>query len=78
MGGHQLSHAILLRYSLALDSSAISAMALGYRHLYYATGGSKLVSDLIADDKINLTGYVAEILFVWCSGINDGASCHGI
>ena len=61
MGGHQLSHAILLRYSLALDSSAISAMALGYRHLYYATGGSKLVSDLIADDKINLTGYVAEI-----------------
>ena len=40
-----------------MDGNVESAMALGYRHLYSATGGSTLVSDLVTDDKIISTGY---------------------
>jgi len=56
-GGQQLSRAILLWHLSAMDGNVESAMALGYRHLYSATGGSTLVSDLVADDKIISTGY---------------------
>ena len=63
-GGHQLSHAMLLWHLLVIDGHGGNvelAMALGYRHLYSASNGSKLVLDLIADDKIILTRYVVAI-----------------
>jgi len=55
-GGEQLAKAILLWHVSAMDGNVESAMALGYRHLYSATGGSTLVTDL-TDDKIISTGY---------------------
>ena len=55
-GGQQLSRAILLWHLSAMDGNVESAMALGYRHLYSATGGSTLSSDLI-NDNIITAGY---------------------
>ena len=55
-GGQQLSRAILLWHLSAMDGNVESAMALGYRHLYSATGGSTLYSDLV-DDKMIASGY---------------------
>ena len=55
-GGSQLSRAIMLWHVSAMDGNVESAMALGYRHLYSATGGSTLVQDLV-DDKFISTGY---------------------
>ena len=40
---------------LAMDGNVELSMALGYRHLYSATGGYTLMSDMIADDKTILT-----------------------
>ena len=48
--------AILLWHLSAMDGNVESAMALGYRHLYSATGGSTLYSDLV-DDKMIAAGY---------------------
>jgi len=45
-GGQQLSRAILLWHLSAMDGNVESAMALGYRHLYSASGGSTQSSDL--------------------------------
>ncbi|KAL7430309.1 hypothetical protein ACHAXM_002294 [Skeletonema potamos] len=47
-GGEQLARAIMLWHISAMDGNIESAMALGYRHLYSATGGvSTSVSDVI-------------------------------
>lgn len=55
-GGEQLSRAILLWHLSAMDGNVESAMALGYRHVFSATGGSTRLSDLV-DDKMMAAGY---------------------
>ena len=55
-GGQQLSRAVLLWHLSAMDGNVESAMALGYRHLYSATGGTTRFSDL-NDDSMISTGY---------------------
>ena len=55
-GGEQLSKAIVLWHLSAMSGNVESAMALGYRHLYSATGGSTHYNDLL-DDKIITAGY---------------------
>jgi len=73
-GGEQLSRAILLWHLSAMDGNVESAMALGYRHVFSATGGSTRLSDLV-DGKLSrgllLTGKcVVYLLFVMmCVGI---------
>lgn len=47
-GGEQLARAIVLWHISAMDGNVESAMALGYRHLYSATGGvSTSLTDVI-------------------------------
>ena len=47
-GGEQLARAIMLWHISAMDGNIESAMALGYRHLYSATGGvSTSLTDVI-------------------------------
>ena len=47
-GGEQLARAIILWHISAMDGNVESAMALGYRHLYSATGGvSTSLTDVI-------------------------------
>lgn len=47
-GGEQLARAIILWHMSAMDGNVESAMALGYRHLYSATGGvSTALTDVI-------------------------------
>ncbi|KAL7455833.1 hypothetical protein ACHAWC_007347, partial [Mediolabrus comicus] len=47
-GGEQLARAIILWHVSAMDGNVESAMALGYRHLYSATGGvSTSLSDIV-------------------------------
>ena len=60
-----------------MDGNVESAMALGYHHIYSSTGGSTLLSDLIADDKIIPTGYVAEIFLSDARVLSMELSCHG-
>ena len=45
-GGEQLSRAIVLWHLSAMDGNVESAMALGFRHLYSATGGTTLSNNL--------------------------------
>ena len=44
-----------------MDGNIELAMVLCYFYLYSVASGSMLMSDLIANDRIILTGYVAEI-----------------
>ena len=47
-GGEQLARAIILWHISAMDGNVESAMALGYRHLYSATGGvSTALTDVV-------------------------------
>ena len=47
-GGEQLARALILWHISAMDGNVESAMALGYRHLYSATGGvSTSLTDVI-------------------------------
>lgn len=60
-GGEQLARAIILWHVSAMDGNVESAMALGYRHLYSATGGvstslSDIVEGRIAPKYIPSTG----------------------
>lgn len=66
-GGEQLSRAIVLWHMSAMDGNVESAMALGYRHLYSATGGTTRLTD-VHDEHIS-PGY---------SPVNGGSTdIHG-
>lgn len=56
-GGEQLSRAIVLWHMSAMDGNVESAMALGFRHLYSATGGTTRPADT-SDEHIS-PGYSA-------------------
>ena len=64
-GGEQLSRAIVLWHLSAMDGNVESAMALGFRHLYSATGGTTILSanlgDHISPGYVPATGGASDI-----------------
>ncbi|KAL3790582.1 hypothetical protein HJC23_008788 [Cyclotella cryptica] len=57
-GGEQLSRAIVLWHLSAMDGNVESAMALGFRHLYSAMGGTTKIGDASTMEDHISPGYL--------------------
>lgn len=57
-GGEQLSRAIILWHLSAMDGNVESAMALGFRHLYSAMGGTTKIGDTATMEHQISPGYL--------------------
>ncbi|KAL9182960.1 hypothetical protein ACHAXT_004239 [Thalassiosira profunda] len=75
-GGPQLSKAVVLWHLSAMGGNVESAMALGYRHLHSATGGTTAAADLVAEGRASAGYHPLTGAPLQGAGGSQGAGSH--